>query len=83
VSSVRIELDNAKLAKAALQDSRPAGRTIAEAIAERARGATDDRIVVNEGGQKRWRFYIVRLDGGATAEAQDRNLGRAAASGGE
>ena len=77
MTSLRIDLNHDAVRKAALQDTRPAGRAVAEAIANRARGATDDRIVVNEGGRNRWRYYVVRLDGGAQAEAQDRALGRA------
>lgn len=78
MTSLRIELNRAGIRAVALTspEVRAAVKAKAEAIANRARGATDDRIVVNEGGRSRARAYVVRLDGGAAAEAHDRALGR-------
>jgi len=78
MGSIRIELDRAGIRAVALTSAevRAAVKAKAEAIANRARGATDDRIVVNEAGRSRARAYVVRLDGGSAAEAHDRALGR-------
>ena len=84
MTSIRFDFNRDAISHAALTspEVRAEVKRRAEAIAERARGATDDRIEVNEGGRSRARAYVVRLDGGATAEAQDRALGRSV-SGGE
>jgi hypothetical protein len=56
-------------------------RAEAEGIAARARSATDDRIVVAEGGASRARAYVRRLGSGAAGEANDRALGRSVGGG--
>ena len=78
MSSIRFEFNRDAIRHAALTspEVRAAVKAKAEAIAARARGATDDRIVVNDGGRSRARSYVVRLDGGAAAEASDRAMGR-------
>lgn len=78
MGSVRFELNRDGVRHAALTspEIRAAVKAKADAIASRARGLTDDEIVVNEGGRSRARAYVVRLDGGAAAEASDRALGR-------
>jgi len=83
MGSIRFEFNRDAIRAAALTspEVRAAVKDKAEAIADRVRGATDDRIVVNEGGRSRARAYVVRLDGGAAAEAHDRALGRSAAGG--
>ena len=62
-------------------EMRAAVRAQAEEIAGRARGATDDEIVVAEGGRSRARAYVRRLGSGAAGEAHDRTLGRSIGGG--
>lgn len=75
----RLEINRAGIREAALTspEVRAAVRDIAEGIASRARGATEDEIVVAEGGRSRARAYVRRLGSGARGEAHDRALGRA------
>lgn len=75
---IRIDLDKAGIRAVALTSAevRAACKAKAEAMAERARGMTDDEIVVNEGGRSRARAYVTRLGSGARGEANDRALGR-------
>jgi hypothetical protein len=77
MGGIRLELDRDGIRYAALTspEVRSEIKQRAEAIAESARGATDDRIVVNEGGRSRARAYVTRLDSGARGEAKDRALG--------
>ena len=74
----RIELNKRGVREAALTSAevRAAVRQVAEGIASRARGVTDDEIQVAEGGRSRARAYVRRLGSGAAGEAQDRALGR-------
>lgn len=78
MGSIRFEFNRDGIRHAALTspEVRAAVKAKAERIADRARGATDDKIEVHEGGRSRARAYVVRLDGGAAAEASDRALGR-------
>jgi len=78
MASLRIDLNRAGIREAALQspEVRAAVRAIAESVAARARGTTDDEIDVHEGGTSRARAYVRRLGSGAAGEAQDRALGR-------
>ena len=62
-------------------EMRAAVRSQAEGIASRARSATDDEIVVAEGGRSRARAYVRRLGSGARGEAKDRALGRSIGGG--
>ena len=74
----RLELNHVTFDDAALKspEVRAAVRQVAEGIASRARGVTDDEIQVAEGGRSRARAYVRRLGSGAAGEAQDRALGR-------
>ena len=88
MTSFRIELDRAGVREAALSspEVRAALRTIADGIAERARGidagegvtSHQSEITVSEGGTNRARAYV-HANGAAAAarEAKYRILGRA------
>lgn len=85
MTSVRIDLITAALRETALTspEVRAEVRRIAEATAARARGQSDNEIVVVEGGRSRARAYVRMLGADAAQkEAKERILGRSLADGG-
>lgn len=76
-TSVRFELNKAGIRAVALTspEVRAAVHDVAQGVASRAAGKTDDEIVVQDAGKSRARSYVRRLGSGARGEAADRALG--------
>lgn len=76
-ASIRLKLNSSGTRQAALTspEVRAAVAVVAEAIADSARGRTDDPVTVTHAGRSRARSYVRRLGSGAAGEADDRALG--------